>query len=135
MKTLDQALFDAIGKTITGLGYRWYPSLPDQNASYPFVAMGEIQVKRLQTYYKLLGKAYVTINVWGSYKQRRKVAEMIESIELAILRLEVNKRMLVQNRKYTDSRILADNVSDNRVGGSSSTTMWHGLLFLEFYIN
>lgn len=58
------------------LGYETYDYLPDSEASYPFVFLGEQFSKDVQTKTKLRGNTNIIIHIF-SYERRRKDVEMM----------------------------------------------------------
>lgn len=126
MKAIDQQLFDCLFKVSTSLGCDTYPILPQEEVPYPFVVIGEVQVLPRASTYRLYGKLFVTIDVWGTDSQRKKVAEICEKIMLSSNYLIIGNRKASLNINASNQRILADN--------STSSTLWHGVLHLEFYL-
>lgn len=123
-KSIDQHLFDALYKLSDKLGYDTHPVLPQEEVDYPFVVIGEIQFLPRYSTYRLYGKAFATIDVWGTEGQRKKVAEICEKIMLSSGYLVVGDRKVSLDLNASNQRILTDN--------STATTLWHGVLNLEF---
>lgn len=63
-------------------GYKTYDHLPMQaeNAPYPFVIIGDMNVVSSSTKTSLQGNVVITIDVWGDEHGRLTVSEMVERL-------------------------------------------------------
>ena len=76
----EQELYDYFYAFSQSAGYKTYDHLPMQkeNAPYPFVIVGDIQVVPTATKTSLNGNVLITIDIWGDKKQRFTVSDMAE---------------------------------------------------------
>lgn len=125
-KSFEQTFFDTLIKTLESQGVRIYPELPMRSVPYPFVSVGEVQMLPKSTSSTLLGKMFVTLDVWGERNQRKDISKIMEKT-LQILRVvAVEGKRLCLNVNAVNSRILSDT--------STTDILWHGVLQLEFNI-
>lgn len=61
-------------------GYNTFEFLPpvENDVEYPFVQIGEVGEVPGNTKTELTGAITLTINCWGTYKQRLAISEMVE---------------------------------------------------------
>lgn len=76
----EQELYDYFYAFSQSAGYKTYDHLPMQqeNAPYPFVIVGDIQVVPNATKTSLNGNVLITIDIWGDKKQRFTLSGMAE---------------------------------------------------------
>lgn len=76
----EQELYDYFYAFSQSAGYKTYDHLPMQqeNAPYPFVIVGDIQVVPTATKTSLNGNVLITIDIWGDKKQRFTISDMAE---------------------------------------------------------
>lgn len=98
-KSFEQDVFDRIFKQMATLGVSVYPELPAKEVAYPFVALSEIQIVPRQTSSALLGKVYVTIDVWGERQQRKRVSEIATKAYELVNLIELQSTRLVRQSK------------------------------------
>lgn len=122
-KALDQQLFDQLYRLID-FHFKIYASLPQTEVPYPFVSLGEMQIVAKQTSSKRLGKAFATIHVFG--EQRIDVSSICQKIMEITRVIQLDTRYLKQVVNASSWRILEDD--------STSATLWHGVILLEFNI-
>ncbi|MBS4462819.1 MULTISPECIES: DUF3168 domain-containing protein [unclassified Facklamia] len=125
-KPFEQQIFDGVIKLLKTLSVEVYPELPIKEVAYPFVAMGEVQITPKATWSTLLGKAFVTIDVWGDRKQRKSVSEVVSDVYSVLNVVSLGGKRLVLSVNTSSHRILSDN--------STGSTLWHGIIFLEYNI-
>lgn len=98
------------------LGYDTYDYLPDSQADYPFVFIGESfkqDIRRHKDY--LNGQTQVTVHVWhNDWKQRGTVMQMMTNIEQAV------REKYHMNVQGVDTQVLTDN--------STGSNLLHGVL-------
>lgn len=126
MKALDQELFDSIFKLSAERGYDTKIRLPEvaYTPTKPFVVIGEVQIVPKKTNTKLLGRAFVTVDVWG--KKRRDVSAVVEDLRATAQHIELSRHWLYQSINASNYRIIEDT--------STPTSLWHGVITLEFTI-
>lgn len=122
--TETQELYDTIYLNLEKK-YVVYESLPDENAPYPFIVLGEIQ-KINSNYKTALGtRINITIDVWGDSESRFSVDSIINDIES--VRRVITKHYQFEKRiGDSDSQLLHDN--------STSVDLLHGVLNLTFQL-
>lgn len=78
MRTPEKSLYDYFFAWAQQQGYRTYDYLPLQAepVKYPIVVLGETQTVPATTKYSRNDSVILTIDVWGSQKQRATVSEM-----------------------------------------------------------
>ena len=76
----EQELYDYFYSFSKSSGYNTYDHLPMQqeNAPYPFVIIGDIQVVPTATKTSLNGNVLITIDIWGDKRQRFTISGMAE---------------------------------------------------------
>lgn len=126
VKPFEQDVFDSIMKQLNNIGVKVYPELPAKGVPYPFISLGEVQIIPKQTSSALLGKVYVTVDVWGERKQHKQVSEITtKTYELANI-IKLQSKKLVRQSNGASMRFLSDN--------STTQQLWHGIVSLEFII-
>lgn len=126
MKLLNQQAFDAVFKVARTTGAPVYPELPAKEVPYPFISMGEVQYAPRSSSSALLGRVFVTLNVWGDRKQRLKVSELSEQVLYGCNFIGLETRNLVLDVGASEVRILSDNSTNN--------TLWHGVVTLNLIV-
>lgn len=125
--TLDDRITNVIGRIGKELGYKVYPSLPNMDAKYPFVAIGMIQDSPKATKGALLGDVEVTLHFWGNERQKSEVSLMADKYREATRNIQLGSLFLMSKINRSRKRILADN--------STGSTLWHVVLELNFGIH
>lgn len=125
-KSFEQQVFDGVILALRPLGVPIYPELPMKEVPYPFVVIGEVQIVPKATSSTLLGKVYVTVDVWAERKQRQKVSTITTIIYRYASEILLNGKKLRLATNGCNSRILSDT--------STKSTLWHGIVQLEFDI-
>lgn len=128
MKGIDQQLFDALYSLALTTRTDVYPSLPNMDAEYPFIVIGEVQVIPRQVKFKTIGKLHATVYVWGDGNNRRTVSDISESLmELYSSKLKLDTRYVKMNVDASSKRVLVDDSVDH-------VKLWRSILELEFDI-
>lgn len=128
IKTLDQDLFDTLFKISTSLKYATYDMRPPESTAYPFVQIGDVQVNTLATKGQLLGSAFITIELFGDHTQRKLLSDMMGAIFMAGISLrQLQGYRIAANISASSSRMSKDTSVPN-------TTLWHGIIDLEYRI-
>ena len=124
----DQELFDYIYSASQEMGFDTYDHLPMQseNASYPFVNIGDVQQLNIANKTAIGAELHITLNVWGNAESRFTVSQMSEKLaELANRVLITDHFRFVGRPSRTDKQILTDtSVPD--------TVLKHGIVALAF---
>lgn len=78
----QKILFDTYYGLLQSNGYNVYDYLPleDEPVDYPIVVIGNTQQTSATTKYSRNDHVFLTIDVWGSKKQRKKVSEIADYI-------------------------------------------------------
>ena len=124
----DQELFDYIYSASQEMGFDTYDHLPMQseNASYPFVNIGDVQQLNIVNKTAIGAELHITLNVWGNAESRFTVSEMSEKLsELANRVLITDHFRFIGRPSRTDKQIITDtSVPD--------TVLKHGIVMLVF---
>jgi hypothetical protein len=124
----DQELFDYIYSASQEMGFDTYDHLPMQseNASYPFVNIGDVQQLNIANKTAIGAELHITLNVWGNAESRFTVSQMSEKLaELANRVLITDHFRFVGRPSRTDKQIITDtSVPD--------TVLKHGIVMLVF---
>ena len=124
LKEPDQQIYDKIYNRLLDNGIEVYDFLPDLDAKYPFVVMGETQLLPQATKSFLIGRVTISLHIWQNNGDRRSVTEMIGSIRRELSKIEeIDGRAFIFDRQST-SQIFVDNSTDE--------TLLHGVMDLEF---
>ncbi|OAU78887.1 phage major structural protein, partial [Lacticaseibacillus rhamnosus] len=99
-------------------GYKTYDHLPMQqeNAPYPFVIVGDIQVVPTATKTSLNGNVLITIDIWGDKKQRFTISDMAERFFRAAIGQVLTDdyrfygRVEDQSKEFTQDQSVPDTV-------------------------
>lgn len=78
----QKCLFDHYFKLIQDKGLPVYDYLPlqDEPVTYPFVVISQTQTVINNTKYSRNDRVFLTIDVWGSKKQRKTVGEIADGL-------------------------------------------------------
>ena len=124
----DQELFDCIYQHSEDMGFNTYDHLPlrTENASYPFVEVGDVQQINIANKTAIGAQLNITLNVWGGAEDRFVVSQISEQLsELANDVLLTDHFRFVGHPSRTDKQILTDtSVPD--------TVLKHGIVALVF---
>lgn len=82
MTSPQKKLFDTVFDLLINQGYTVYDYLPleDEPVEYPIVVMGATQQTSAMTKYSRNDHVFLTIDVWGSKKQRKVVSDIADYI-------------------------------------------------------
>lgn len=124
----DQELFDYIYSASQEMGFDTYDHLPMQseNASYPFVSIGDVQQLNIANKTAIGAELHITLNIWGDGESRFVVSQMSEQLaELANRVLITDHFRFIGRPSRTDKQIITDtSVPD--------TVLKHGIVMLVF---
>lgn len=124
----DQELFDYIYSASQEMGFDTYDHLPIQseNASYPFVNIGDVQQLNIANKTAIGSELHITLNIWGDGESRFVVSQMSEQLaELANRVLITDHFRFIGRPSRTDKQIITDtSVPD--------TVLKHGIVMLVF---
>lgn len=124
----DQELFDCIYQHSEDMGFNTYDHLPlrTENASYPFVEVGDVQQINIANKTAIGAQLNITLNVWGGAEDRFVVSQISEQLsELANGVLLTDHFRFVGRTSKTDKQILTDTSVEN-------TVLKHGIIMLVF---
>lgn len=125
MMTETQELYDTIYFNLEQK-YVVYETLPDENASYPFVVLGEIQKINSNWKTALGTQITLTIDVWGDSDSRFSVDSIMSDIESV-------RRVITKH--YTFTKRIADSDSQLLHDDSTEQDLLHGIITLTFALN
>lgn len=124
----DQELFDYMYSASQEMGFDTYDHLPMQseNASYPFVNIGDVQQLNIANKTAIGAELHITLNIWGDGESRFVVSQMSEQLaELANRVLITDHFRFIGRPSRTDKQIITDtSVPD--------TVLKHGIVMLVF---
>lgn len=124
----DQELFDYIYSASQEMGFDTYDHLPIQseNASYPFVNIGDVQQLNITNKTAIGAELHITLNIWGDGESRFVVSQMSEQLaDLANRVLITDHFRFIGRPSRTDKQIITDtSVPD--------TVLKHGIVMLVF---
>lgn len=124
----DQELFDYMYSASQEMGFDTYDHLPMQseNASYPFVNIGDVQQLNTANKTAIGAELHITLNIWGDGESRFVVSQMSEQLaELANRVLITDHFRFIGRPSRTDKQIITDtSVPD--------TVLKHGIVMLVF---
>lgn len=118
---MNQEIYDLIFKRIQDLGYDCYPFLPKEGTAYPFVVLGEVDLKPKATKSFSLGQSSIFIHIWTKKESRKECETMCQKIGLACHKFTSPHIWILLDGS---TRVLADN--------STNETLWHGVLNLTY---
>src|SRR5690625_120533 len=98
-----------IYKRISNLGYDVYDYLPNSEASYPFVHIGEMQSPDRYTKTSVFGEVYQTINIYHHYKNMGDLMNMSGEVKAILRGLQIPNMKLILND--IDEQILNDSTT------------------------
>lgn len=125
-KPFEQQIFDGVIRHLRSEGMTVYPELPLKEVPYPFAVVGEVQIVPKATLSRLLGKVFVTVDVWGGRRQRKDVSTFMTVVYRLLKQVDLDGCTLILDVSHSSGRTLADN--------STNETLWHGIVSLEFNI-
>lgn len=120
-------LYEALFVTLEQTGYETYGHLPDDDASYPFVFLGEQWSKDRQTKTRTLGSTNIMIHVYDHDDKRRELNQVLADVRKIVHELHQTKNF---NWLVTESstEVIYENTTN------FVTSLAHGVLdiTLEF---
>lgn len=127
-KSPDQAIYDALYSICLNLGYDAYFELPDNNASYPFVFIGEIFEQSRSTKGHVFGDYQITLHIYHTEPKynRKAVTDMREAIKREYYKLK---------RAYGYQMISKRHNGQIIIDTSTNIPLLHGILELDMTIN
>lgn len=126
IKSPQQQIFDACFKVSLALGYSTFDYLPAKDASYPFVFIGEQFDQDRATKSGIYGRVQQTIHVYGDYKKRKQVTDMMDAIKHDLRALKRTESFYI-NIKGINARTIPDN--------STAQSLVHGIVEIDFHFN
>src|SRR5699024_1867766 len=108
MKSPQQQIFDAIFSESLKLGYATFDYLPPSSQTLPFVYIGDQFDQDRRTKGLLYGDVQQTLHVYGDYRKRRQVTDMVDGLKAAIRKIKHTDKFYIKNNKHT-SQMNKDN--------------------------
>lgn len=126
MQSPQLQIYNAVFMKSLGLKYPTYDYLPPSSASLPFVYVGEQFDQDRQTKDVIFGDVQQTVHVYGSYKQRRQVTDMMNSLKAEIRTINKTSNFYVTVKGISTQTMIDD---------STSETLLHGIIEVDFTFN
>lgn len=129
--TVDQLIFDYLFQLSLNSGYSTYDHLPleSENAPYPFVVIGSVQILPVVTKSALQGQIIANVDVWGDGEGRFKVSQMMNDIFVQSSQpVELDGYSVRLKIDDYDNQIIQDTSVPN-------TVLNHGMMTLVFNLN
>lgn len=123
-KQPDQLVFDELFALSQGLGVDTYTFLPDLDAGYPFVEIGDTHLLPSPTKGLLYGRVTATVHVWHDMHNRKELSDIIGQLMQAFSGIQVLEGLRFALDRTSTSQIIKDDSTDEM--------LYHGILNLEF---
>ena len=124
LKSPQQQIFDAVFAASLELGYPTYDYLPANEASYPFVFVGEQFDNDIETKGPIYGHVTQTIHVFHNYRRRRELTTMMNNLKTACRKLKRTENFYIACKNIS-TRTLVDETT-------RSQPLLHGIIEVEF---
>ena len=122
----QQQIYNEVFKVCLALGYDTYDFVPPESAKLPFVYVGEQFDQDRNTKSVIYGDVQQSIHVYGNYRNRAQVTDMVNQI----------KRDLRKLRKTENFYITIRNInSQTLIDESTSQPLLHGIVEVDFTFN
>ena len=118
---INQEIYDLIFDRVQKLGYDCHPFLPKEGTSYPFVVLGEAELRPKMTKSFSIGEVSIFIHVWTKKESRKECEQMCHKIANSCHKFTSPHLWVLLDGS---TRVLADN--------STNETLWHGILNLTY---
>lgn len=127
-KDINQSLYDTLFRMYQELG-SVHASNPPQDAPYPFINLGMIQIIPRVTKSHWMAIAEVTVDVWGDSTDRGKVSSLANQVvgsshHLRTLESGHDVRLIPQNSTI-----------ELMVDQSTDSDLWRAIVRLQFEVN
>lgn len=122
MKSPQQQIFDKVFMESMNLGYSTFDFLPPDNQNLPFVYIGEQFDQDRRTKGLLYADVQQTLHVYGDYRKRRQVTDMVDSLKVAIRKIKHTENFYIKINNITSQMITDD---------STSERLWHGIIEVD----
>ncbi|UPU32303.1 hypothetical protein [Pediococcus acidilactici] len=129
-KSPAQDVYDRYFKLSKQLKYDTYDYLPASNekVKYPFVVLSGIEDNKGNTKTELTGSIVLTIDCWGTPKQRSTIHEMVERFfHASVGHVNTESYSYYGQAQQQSTRILIDTSVPN-------STLLHGIVTVELQI-
>src|SRR5699024_22242 len=122
MKSPQQQIFDKVFMESMSLGYPTFDFLPPDNQKLPFVYIGEQFDQDRRTKGLLYADVQQTLHVYGDYRKRRQVTDMVDNLKAAIRKIKHTDNFYIKINNITSQMITDD---------STSQRLWHGIIEVD----
>lgn len=128
MKSPQQELYDYVGYQSELMGYDTYDHLPmeSENADYPFVQIGDINIVPLPNKSAISAELNLTVNVWGNQDQRLVIDTMANSLLMV-----VSTRFKTEHFRFR-GMLSGSSVQMLRDTSIPETTLFHAIVQMKF---
>lgn len=122
----QQQIYDRVFSESLNLNYHTYDYLPASDAQLPFVFIGEQFNQDTANKSIVTGNVQQTIHIYGSKRQRKEVSTMMNSLKFVMRKIRKTDNFHISVIGL-NSQMMVDN--------STSSTLWHGIVEIEFKFN
>src|SRR5690625_3841986 len=122
----QQQIYDRVFSESLNLNYHTYDYLPASDAQLPFVFIGEQFNQDTANKSIVTGNVQQTIHIYGSKRQRKEVSTMMNSLKFVMRKIRKTDNFHISVRGL-NSQMMVDN--------STPSTLWHGIVEIEFKFN
>lgn len=122
MRSPQQQIFDTIFSESLKLGYATFDYLPPSSQTLPFVYIGDQFDQDRRTKGLLYGDVQQTLHVYGDYRKRRQVTDMVDGLKAAIRKIKHTDNFYIKINNITSQMITDD---------STSQRLWHGIIEVD----
>src|SRR5699024_4473315 len=122
----QQQIYDRVFSESLNLNYHTYDYLPASDAQLPFVFIGEQLNQDTANKSIVTGNVQQTIHIYGSKRQRKEVSTMTNRLKFVIRKIRKTDILHISVRGV-NSQMMVDN--------STSSTLWNGIVEIEFKFN
>lgn len=127
-KSPAQDVYDRYFMLSQKMGYDTYDYLPPDKVKYPFVVMSSVEDNKNNTKTELTGSIVLTIDCWGTPKQRLTINEMVERFFYASVgHINTENYSYYGQAQQQSTRMLIDTSVPN-------STLLHGIVTVELQI-
>lgn len=122
----QQQIYDRVFSESLNLNYHTYDYLPASDAQLPFVFIGEQFDQDTANKSTVTGNVQQTIHIYGSKRQRKEVSTMMNSLKFVMRKIRKTDNFHISVIGL-NSQMMVDN--------STPSTLWHGIVEIEFKFN
>lgn len=125
MRLPDQELYDAAYGVFLDAGINTHDVLPDAKAVMPFVYFGQSELSMIATKTHPLSEVALTVHVFGTRTQRRKVADLTGRLFSLLAKIKRTPNYAVTFEPDHTINTVEEDPQDNGI-------FWHGLIDVTY---